>query len=244
VPPAPTAVALYGLATPDYWYNLFLNRYVFATGGPPEAPNSTVGPVNASTPFPGPLPGGRANGAPTPTPNPPVPYVQASNTLLTTFVITDTLSSLTDITYNKPNLMVMWNVMNNMTRQLIDLGVDPKAYQQAYEADLNRLVNAVLRVNSTARIIIGNVPDIAGMRYYTTCFNEAQLRQLQRDYNGMFDSLRQRYPGRVYIARLDLIDIRNHPQWIYISDGLSFTQLGAAEVAAAFGREFQKINYR
>ncbi len=236
--PTPTPVALYEAAPDDYWYDLFKQRYIL----PNAAQNVTPGPVNASTPFGGPLPAGRLTV--TATPNPPVPFAFGSELRLGSLIITDTISTLSDITYYKPELMVMWNVMNNLTRQLVDPAVDPKAYQQAFEASLNQLVNAVLRVNRLSRIIIGNVPDLTNMRYFLTCFNNAQLQQIQRDYNAMFNAVAARYPGRVYIARLDLLDLRAHPQWIFLGDGLRFTKVGATEIAAAFGREFQKIRYR
>ncbi|MEI6043313.1 MAG: hypothetical protein WCS37_02865 [Chloroflexota bacterium] len=240
-----SSINLYGPAADDYWYNLFRERYVFVAAGPPAGPNSTAGPYNASTPFTGPLPPGTPGYlAVTPTPNPPQPYTAGEELRLGSLIITDTVADLADITYNKPELMVMWNVMNNLTRQLIDPTIDPKAYQQSYEAALNQLVNAVLRVNSISRIIIGNVPDLTNMRYFKTCFNNAQLKQIQTDYNGMFAALAKRYPGRVYIARLDQMDLLNHPQWVYIQDGLRFTQMGATEVAATFGRVFQTIHYR
>jgi len=238
VPPTPTPVASSALAPDDYWYSIFRERYLI----PSTAFNSTPGPVNASTPVSGALPPGRIGV--TATPNPPVPFSVGNELLLGNFIITDTLASLTDITYSKPELMVMWNVLNNLTHQLIDPTVDPRAYEQSYEASLNQLVNAVLRVNKLARVIIGNVPDLAAFRYYQVCFNNAQLKQIQRDYNNMFNALAARYPGRVFIARLDLIDLQNHPQWIYQFEGARFSQLGATEIGVAFGREFQKIRYR
>lgn len=242
-PPTPTPVNLYSVAADDYWYNLFRDRYITGSS-PPSIPNPTAGPANASTPFSGGLPPSNPGFFATPTPNPPKPYQINGELKIGSLIITDTLGSQADITYYKPELFVMWDVMNNLTRQLVDPTVDPKSYQQTYEAALNDLVNLVLRINKTSRVIIGNVPDLTNMRYFQTCFNQAQLKQIQGDYNAMFNALARKYPGRVYIARLDLLDLRNHPQWVFLGDGLRFTQLGATEVAAAFGREFQKIRYR
>ncbi|MEI7553991.1 hypothetical protein [Candidatus Chlorohelix sp.] len=156
-----------------------------------------------------------------------------------TLVITDATFLETSMVDFRPDLVLFWNVLNNLTIQMIDPATDPAIYQRAYEESLNLYVNRMLK-DTKARVIIGNAPDVTSMWYFKPCFAPEALRKVQQDYNNIIANVAKKNPTRVFVADLTGIELGKYAFYISIDDGFWFTVSGHREIAKAFGDVINK----
>ncbi|HEV8634003.1 MAG TPA: SGNH/GDSL hydrolase family protein [Chloroflexota bacterium] len=93
----------------------------------------------------------------------------------------------------RPDLVTVWNVVNDLNAN-VDMA--------AYERDLDRLLREL--TNKTgARVLVGNVPDLAGVPAYTKLgIPPDELRKEAARWNQVIARTAQKYPGRVYVVDL------------------------------------------
>ncbi len=163
-----------------------------------------------------------------------------STEIQSTLNITGTIAYQTRMIEFRPDLVLMWHVLNNLTIQLIDPDTDPAVYQRAYEESVNIFVDRLMK-ETRARVVIGNVPDITAMWYFKPCFSPEVLRKTQQDYNKIIDNVARRNPNRVFVADLTSIELAKYAQYISIEDGFFMTVAGHREVAKIFGKVINRL---
>lgn len=167
---------------------------------------------------------------------PPLGSIERSSSV----VITDVNSTQTRIIESRPDLVLMWHVLNNLTIQLVDPDTDPATYQRAYEESLNIMIDRFMK-ETRARVVVGNVPDITSLWYYKPCFSPEVLRRVQQSYNTIISNAARRYPSRVFVADLTGIELGKYAQYVALDDGFSLTVAGHREVSKVFANVILRL---
>jgi hypothetical protein len=164
----------------------------------------------------------------------------ATEVVFKSIVISDANFTATRFVDFKPDLVLTWQVLNNLTIQLLDPNTDPAHYLRSYENELNIFVDRMLK-ETRARVVIGNAPDVTAMWYFKPCFTPEVLRKVQADYNNIISNVAKKNPTRVFVADLSNLPLGRYSQFLSVEDGLWFTVQGHREVAKIFGDVIRKL---
>jgi hypothetical protein len=163
-----------------------------------------------------------------------------ANSYLRSGIITDAVAFENRQIEFRPDLVLIWHVLNNVAIQLIDPDTDPNVYQRAYESGLNTYVDRMLQ-QTRARVIIGNVPDITALWFFKSCFQPDVLKRVQQTYNDIIANVARKNPSRVFVADLTDIELAKYGQYISYDDGFWLTVGAHREVAKRFGDVIKKL---
>ena len=133
----------------------------------------------------------------------------------------------------KPDLVTVWNVVNDLNAN-VDLVL--------YERDMDRLVRD-LTGRTTARVLVGNCPDLGRVPAYTKMGIPAdELRREATRWNQAIARVVQKYPGRAFLvdlyARSEEVEI---DETMVAGDDFHPSAKGYAKLAEVFW-QFMVVN--
>lgn len=91
----------------------------------------------------------------------------------------------------RPTVVSIWLAVNDMNAT-----IEPASYREALAGIVNELV-----ARTTARVFVGNVPDLRGVPAYKDT-DKTQLLALITAYNEQVASVARAHPGRVFLVDL------------------------------------------